>query len=497
MGKVTGFLEFERKFPVNRQAKNRVGDWNEIYSELSENELKEQGARCMDCGIPFCHDGTVISGQTTGCPVNNLIPEWNDMVYRGLWKEALDLLEKTNNFPEFTGRICPAPCEAACVLGINEPPVIIKNIENAIVEKGFEEGWVKAKIPSKRTGKKIAVVGSGPAGLACAEQLNRVGHWITVFEKDDRIGGLLMYGIPNMKLEKEIVDRRVKLLAEAGINFVINTEVGTQLPVENLRSEFDAVVLCIGALEARDVSLPGRELKGVHFAMDYLYQNTKSLLDSNLQDGNFINAKDKHVIIIGGGDTGSDCLGTAVRQGCKSIRQFQIHEQPPAERSEKNPWPEWPEVYLLDYAQQEAKSQFGRDPREHCSLAKNFIGRIGKVESIELVDVRWEKIEDGPETPVEVAGSVHSYPADLILISIGYHGPWTQLIDKMGVQKVDQSPIRYAIDAEYGKYATSQEGVFAAGDARRGQSLVVWAINEGREAARECDRFLMGHSILP
>jgi len=306
-----------------------------------------------------------------------------------------------------------------------------------------------------------------------------------------------MYGIPNMKLQKDVVDRRVKLLVESGINFVVNVEVGVQLSAEDLRSDFDAVILCVGALEPRDVTLPGRELEGIHFAMDYLHKNAKSLLDSNLQDGKYINAQDKHVIVIGGGDTGSDCIGTAVRQGCKSIRQFQIHEQPPAERSESNPWPEWPDVYLLDYAQEEAKAQFGKDPLEHTSLTKSFIGKNGKVEAIQLIDVKWEKQENGWEKPVEVSGSEHIYPADLILISIGYRGPWTQLINKMGIKTVDQSHIRYAIDAEYGKYQTNEKGVFAAGDARRGQSLVVWAINEGREAARECDNYLMGQSNLP
>lgn len=497
MGKVTGFLEFDRKAPNHRDAKSRIGDWGEFYKDLPEKELKNQGARCMDCGVPFCHEGTIIAGQTTGCPINNLIPEWNDMVYRGLWKEALELLEKTNNFPEFTGRICPAPCEGACVLGINEPPVIIKSIENAIIEKGFANGWVKPKMPSKRSGKKVAIVGSGPAGLACAEQLNRVGHQVTVFEKDDRIGGLLMYGIPNMKLDKNIVNRRIKLMEEAGINFVTNTEVGVQLPVDVLMLQYDSVVLCVGALEPRDVSISGRELEGIHFAMEYLNKNTKSLLDSNLTDGQYIDAKDKHVIIIGGGDTGSDCIGTAVRQGCKSVRQFQIHERPPNERSDTNPWPESPDVYLLDYAQKEAKAKFGDDPREHCSLSKQFQGENGKVKAIELIEVQWEEQADGTVKPVQKPGTEHVYPADLVLISIGYRGPWTQLIDQLGVAKVDQSHIRYAIDAQYGKYETNVEGVFAAGDARRGQSLVVWAINEGREAARECDRYLMGQTTLP
>ena len=359
MGKPTGFMEYQRELPPDRLPLERLNDWKEFHEHFSEDKLQAQGARCMDCGIPFCHTGTLINGTASGCPINNLIPEWNDLVYRGLWKEALERLHKTNNFPEFTGRVCPAPCEGSCVLEINELPVTIKTIECEIIDNGFAQGWVTAEAPEKRTGKKVAVIGSGPAGLACAAQLNRAGHSLTVYERADRIGGLLMYGIPNMKLDKAIVQRRVDLLAEEGIKFLTSTAVGVDVSAKKLRGEFDALVLCCGATNPRDLPIPGRDLKGVHFAMEFLHANTKSLLDSGLSDGNYISANDKHVIVVGGGDTGTDCVGTAMRHKCKSLTQLEILPRPPDERGPNNPWPEWPKIYRLEYGQEEAKARFG------------------------------------------------------------------------------------------------------------------------------------------
>src|SRR3954463_14585207 len=370
MGKLTGFMEYERHEPPGRDPKARVRDWLEFHDHLPETTLKEQGARCMDCGVPFCHTGTLLAGGASGCPINNLIPEWNDLVYRGQWREALTRLHKTNNFPEFTGRVCPAPCEGSCVLGISEPAVTIKSIECAIVDRGFAEGWVVPEPPAKRTGKKVAVVGSGPSGLAAAAQLNRAGHLVTVYERADRIGGLLMYGIPHMKLDKALVQRRVDLRAAEGVKFVTNTAVGENLPAAQLKDEFDAVVLCMGATKPRDLPVPGRELKGIHFAMEFLHANTKSLLDSKHEDGKYISAKDKHVIVIGGGDTGTDCVGTAMRHGCKSLVQLEIMPRPPDERASDNPWPQWPKVYKLDYGQEEVAALFGADPREYAVTTK-------------------------------------------------------------------------------------------------------------------------------
>ena len=490
MGKPTGFLEIQRELPADRSPKARLKDWQEFHEHLPEEKLRAQGARCMDCGIPFCHNGALLAGMASGCPIHNLIPEWNDLIYRGLWQEALERLHKTNNFPEFTGRVCPAPCEGSCVLGMNNPPVTIKNIECSIIEKGFAEGWVTATPPAKRTGKKVAVVGSGPAGLSCAAQLNRAGHTVTVYERADRVGGLLMYGIPNMKLDKTVVQRRVDLLAKEGVKFVTGCEVGKDLPVEKLRKDFDAVVLCGGATRPRDLSIEGRQFGGIHFAMEFLTGNTKAVLDGK----EFSLAKGKDVVVIGGGDTGTDCCGTSLRQGCQSLVQLEIMPQPPAQRAADNPWPQWPKVYKMDYGQEEAAAVFGADPRKYLVTAKRFIGDAsGKVSGVEIVSVEWAKDDKGRFIPKEVAGSAKVLPAQLVLLAMGFLGPEETMLKPLGIVCDERTNVK----AEHGKFATNLEGVFAAGDMRRGQSLVVWAINEGRGAARECDRFLMGQTELP
>jgi glutamate synthase (NADPH/NADH) small chain len=481
--------------PLARPPAARVHDWDEFHEHADDMMLRKQGARCMDCGVPFCHTGSLLEGMASGCPINNLIPEWNDLVYRGLWKEALERLHKTNNFPEFTGRVCPAPCEGSCVLGLNDPPVTIKTIECAIVDKGFEEGWIVPEPPPVRTGKRVAVVGSGPAGLAAAAQVNRAGHWVTVFERADRIGGLLMYGIPNMKLDKSIVQRRVDLLAAEGVKFVVGCEVGKDYPAERLLEEFDAVVLCGGATKPNDffTKTEGRHLKGIYFAMEFLHANTKSLLDSRHADGRYISAKDKDVIVIGGGDMGTDCVGTALRHGCRSLLQLEIVPKPPLERAPDNPWPQWPKVYRLDYGQEEAAALWGDDPRRYAVQTTKFLGdEDGHVRAIETVQVEWVK-NNGRATPRNIPGTEKVLPAQLVLLALGFSGPESQLLDQLGVEKDPRSNAK----AEHGQFQTSVPKVFAAGDMRRGQSLVVWAINEGRGAARECDRFLMGETALP
>jgi len=494
MGKPTGFKEFQRELPPDRPVHERIKDYGEFHLQHPEAKLRTQGARCMDCGVPFCHSGMLLNGAAAGCPINNLIPEWNDLVYKGLWREAIERLHKTNNFPEFTGRVCPAPCEGSCVLGIHEPPVAIKNNERAIIDRAFEEGWVRPDVPSVRTGKKVAVIGSGPAGLAAAAQLNKAGHTVTVFERADRAGGLLMYGIPNMKLDKNVVQRRVDLMQEAGIEFKFNCEVGKDYPAAKLVKEFDAVVLAGGATQARDLQVEGRNAKGVHFAMEFLKANTKSLLDSKHADGQYINAAGKDVVIIGGGDTGTDCVGTSIRQGCKSVTQLEIMPKPPEKRAASNPWPEWPRTYWLDYGQEEAAELFGSDPRHYLTSTKRILAdEQGHVCGVEIYDVEWIKDAQGRMVPQEKAGSLRVIPAQLVFLAMGFLGPEAQLLDQLGVEKDARSNAK----AEYGNYATSIPGVFAAGDMRRGQSLVVWAINEGREAARECDRYLMGSTQLP
>ena len=436
----------------------------------------------MDCGVPFCQ-------SETGCPVDNLIPEWNHSVYQGRWQEALERLHKTNNFPEFTGRVCPAPCEGACVLGITDPPVTIKNIENAIIDQGFANGWVQAHPPLQRTGMNVAIIGSGPAGLAAAAQLNQSGHQVTVYERDDRIGGLLMYGIPPMKLEKHMVDRRVHLLEEEGVTFVTNAHVGVNRDIRAIMEGQNALLLACGATQPRDLPVPGRDLKGVHFAMEFLLKSTKSYLDSGFQDGNYISARGKNVIVIGGGDTGTDCIGTSLRHGCRSLVNFELLPKPPEERSLDNPWPQWPLTYRVEYGHSEGAEKFGRDPREYAILSKEFIGDgSGQLAGVRTVRLHWVRDPKGGMRMEEIPGTEEEWQTELILLALGFLGPEQTLAPQMGVE-VDQ---RSNFKAEFGRFATNVEGVFAAGDCRRGQSLVVWAIREGRDAAREIDRYLAG-----
>jgi glutamate synthase (NADPH/NADH) small chain len=494
MGKPTGFIEYLRELPVDRTPQERVRDWKEFHHHMEDKRLRNQAARCMDCGVPFCHTGKLISGMASGCPVNNVIPEWNDLVYRGLWREALERLHMTNNFPEFTGRVCPAPCEGSCVLGINAPPVTIKNIENAIVDKGWDEGWIVPEPPSVRTGKKVAVIGSGPAGLAAAAQLNKAGHSVTVLERADRPGGLLTYGIPNMKLDKrEVVARRISLMEKEGIKFLCNATVGENVEPQLLIKDFDATVICTGATLPRDLKVEGRDLNGVHFAMDFLTASTQAVMKDQ-PDATPITAKGKDVVVIGGGDTGTDCVGTSIRHGCKSLQQIEIMAMPPMDRAPDNPWPEWPKVYKMDYGQEEAAAKFGSDPRVYLTTVKKFTGDgAGNLAGVVTVEISWEKNDKGQFIPVEKPGSEKEHPAQLVLLAMGFLGPEQALLKDLKVEVDARSNVK----AEYGKYGTSVPGVFAAGDARRGQSLVVWAINEGRGAARECDRWLMGATELP
>jgi len=477
MGKATGFLELDRQVESYREVDIRINDYDEIFSGTHNlDQLQEQGSRCMDCGVPFCQ-------SSTGCPIDNLIPEWNDLVYNNEWQEALERLEKTNNFPEFTGRVCPAPCEGSCVLGLNNPAVTIKNIELAIVDKGFEEGWIKPKLIESRTDKKVAVVGSGPAGLAAADELNQMGHSVMVYERSDRIGGLLMYGIPNMKLGKDVVDRRVDLLMQEGVEFKTNTDVGKDISTDELQNNFDAVVFTTGATKARDLPAENRNAKGIYPAMDYLTSNTKSLLDNGIADESQLSAKGKNVIVIGGGDTGTDCIGTSLRQGAKSIINFELMSQPPEDRSDTNPWPEWPVIFRVDYGHEESNKVFGNDPRRYQLLTKAFLkDSNGAVKGIKTINVDFV---DGKLT--EIDGTEKTWDAELVLLSMGFLSPEHYLSDDANIE-LDE---RGNYQSKHGEFNTSRKGVFSAGDCRRGQSLVVWAINEGRGVANSVNSFLL------
>ncbi|APA13519.1 hypothetical protein SS1G_07849 [Sclerotinia sclerotiorum 1980 UF-70] len=486
LDKTKGFMKYQRRSEKYRSAKTRTRDWAELSKRLDEDELKYQAARCMDCGVPFCQ-------SDSGCPISNIIPKWNELLFAGQWRDALNRLLLTNNFPEFTGRVCPAPCEGACVLGINEDPVGIKSIECAIIDRGFDMGWMVPQEPKVRTGKTVAIIGSGPAGLACADQLNKAGHKVTVYERADRAGGLLMYGIPNMKLDKKIVKRRTDFMAAEGITFKTNVAVGQDVQLMDLKAENDAVVIATGATVARDLPIKNRSLEGIHFAMQFLHRNTKSLLDSELADNEYISAKDKHVVVIGGGDTGNDCIGTSVRHGAKSVTNFELLPQPPNERARDNPWPQWPRVYRVDYGHTEVKQHMGKDPREYCVMSEEFVDDgTGKVKGINTIRVEWTRSSTGGWDMKKIEGSQQFFPADLVLLSMGFLGPEDRVlgdeIEKDGRKNVKTAP---------GKYSTNVEGIFAAGDCRRGQSLIVWGINEGRQCARECDRYLEGSSSLP
>lgn len=489
MGKPTGFKEFDRKKVPWRLPVVRINDYDEIYTEHKVDHLKTQGARCMDCGVPFCQ-------SATGCPIDNLIPEWNDLVYNDRWEEAIERLHKTNNFPEFTGRVCPAPCEGACVLGITESPVTIKNIENAIVDRAWEEGWIKPNPPrdQDRTGKTVAIVGSGPAGLSAADQLNKAGHRVTVYERANRIGGLLEYGIPNMKLGKDVIDRRLDILRAEGITFVTGVNIGKDISVQQLQSENDAVLLACGATKPRDLPTPGRDAKGIHFAMEFLTANTMEMVHDDSLGKDFISAEGKDVIVIGGGDTGTDCIGTSLRHGCRSMVNFELLPKPPEDRAPDNPWPEWPRTFRVDYGHEEAEAKFGKDPRNYELLTKEFLKDAdGNLRAVKTVQVAWEKSEGGRWEMTEVEGSEKEWPAQLCLLALGFLGPEQYVAESIDLE----TDARSNYQAVHGEYTTNVPGVFAAGDCRRGQSLVVWAINEGRGAARAIDIYLEGESSLP
>ena len=494
MGKPTGFLEYDR---VNGKAAaplERIKNFNEFHTPLTEAQQRKQGARCMECGVPFCQSGMMMNGMVSGCPLHNLVPEWNDLVYTGNWGQAYNRLKKTNSFPEFTSRVCPAPCEAACTCGLNGDPVSIKENEHAIIEKAYETGAAGPKPPHLRTDKKIAVIGSGPSGLAAADQLNKRGHNVTVFEREDRVGGLLMYGIPNMKLEKQIIDRKINVMKEEGVTFVTGANVGKNYKAAKLLKEFDSVVLACGASNPRDINVPGRDAEGIYFAVDFLKSTTKSLLNSNLEDGNYISAKDKHVIVIGGGDTGNDCVGTAIRHGCAPVTQLEMMPKLPEKRTENNSWPEWPRILKTDYGQEEAIAVFGHDPRIYQTTVKEFVkDESGKLVKAILVSLKAEKNpETGRMSMVPVEGSEKEVPADLVLIAAGFLGAQSYVADAFGVEL----NARTNVATEAGKYATNVEKVFTAGDMHRGQSLVVWAIHEGRDVAKEVDKYLMGYTNL-
>ena len=494
MGKPTGFLEYERQNSYCVPPLERIQDFHEFHTPLPLEKQRQQGARCMACGVPFCQSGMMIGGMASGCPLHNLVPETNDLVYTGNWKQAYLRLSKTHSFPEFTSRVCPALCEAACTCNLNGEPVATKDNERAIIETAFEEGWVQPQKPKVRTGKKIAVIGSGPSGLAAAQQLNRRGHSVTVYERSDRPGGLLRYGIPNMKLEKSVIDRRINLMEEEGVQFVLNTNVGKDITAEELLKKYDRVLLACGASNPRDIQVPGREAKGIYFAVDFLGKVTKTLLDSNFEKVPYEMAKDKNVVVIGGGDTGNDCVGTAIRLGAKSVTQLEMMPKPPVQRTESNPWPQWPRVLKTDYGQEEAIAVFGHDPRVYQTTVKEFLAdKKGNVCKAKLIKLKSQKDEKtGRMAMVPVEGSEEVIPADLVLIAAGFLGSQKYVTDAFKVAV----NARTNVDTKPEGYETSVPRVFAAGDMRRGQSLVVWAIREGREAARAVDESLMGYTNL-
>ena len=494
MGKPTGFMEYKREVSKEQDPKKRIKHFNEFHEHLSREKQSLQGARCMECGVPFCQAGMMICGMASGCPLHNLIPEWNDLVYTGNWEQAYNRLKKTNNFPEFTSRVCPALCEAACTCGLNGDPVATKENEYAIIENAYEQGYAAPKPPKVRTGKKIAVIGSGPSGLAAADQLNKRGHSVTVFERSDRIGGLLMYGIPNMKLEKQIVERKQKIMEEEGVTFVTGADVGKDVKADKLLRDFDRVVLACGASNPRDINAPGRDAKGIYFAVDFLKANTKSLLDSNFEDKQYVDTKDRHVVIIGGGDTGNDCVGTSIRHGAKSVTQIEMMPKAPDKRAENNPWPEWPKICKTDYGQQEAIAVYGQDPRIYEATVKEFIkDKSGSLKAVKIVKLSWEKDEaTGRMSMKEVPGSEQVLDADIVLIAAGFLGAQEYVAKAFGVELNERTNVK----TESGAYQTNKDNVFVTGDMHRGQSLVVWAIREGREAARAVDESLMGYSNL-
>ena len=494
MGKATGFLEYERSESSASEPLERIRNFNEFHTPLSEDKRRQQAARCMDCGVPFCQNGKMLCGMMSGCPLNNLIPEWNDLLYRGHKEQALSRLLMTNNFPEFTSRVCPALCEKACTCGLNGDPVTVKENENSIIEYGFSQGLIKPNIPQVRSGKKIAVIGSGPSGLSVADTLNHRGHSVTVFERSDRIGGLLMYGIPNMKLEKQVIERRTELMRAEGVTFVTNADVGNNVSADEILSGFDAAVLCCGSSNPRDIKAEGRDANGIYFAVDFLRSTTKSLLDSNLSDGKYISAKDKNVVIIGGGDTGNDCVGTSVRHGCKSVVQIEMMPKLPDERAENNPWPEWPRVCKTNYGQEEAAAVFGSDPRIYETTVKEFIkDENGSLCAVKTVKLKFETDpESGRRVPREIEGSEQVIPCELCLIAAGFLGCQSYVAEAFGVELNQRTNIK----TENGKFSTNVEKVFTAGDMHIGQSLVVRAIREGRDAARAVDEYLMGYTNL-
>lgn len=494
MGKPTGFMEYERQVSIAEEPKERIKHFNEFHTHLPKEKQQLQGARCMECGVPFCQAGMDLCGMTSGCPLHNLVPEWNDLVYTGNWQQAYNRLKKTNNFPEFTSRVCPALCENACTCGLYGDPVATKENEYAIIENAYEKGYALPHPPKVRTGKKVAVIGSGPSGLAVADQLNKRGHLVTVFERHDRIGGLLMYGIPNMKLEKRIIDRKIDVMKAEGITFVTNTDIGKDIKPAKLLADFDRVVLCCGSSNPRDITAPGRDAEGIYFAVDFLSRNTKSLLDSAFKDGNYVSAKGKNVIIIGGGDTGNDCVGTCMRHGCKSVTQIEMMPKAPDKRAANNPWPEWPKICKTDYGQEEAIAVFGHDPRIYESTVKEFIkDKNGKLKAVKIVKLAWEKDpQTGRMNSKEVAGSEKIMDCELVLIAAGFLGAQKYVTDAF---KVELTP-RTNVKTEQDSFKTNVKNVFTAGDMHTGQSLVVKAIRQGRECAREVDESLMGYSNL-